>query len=81
MEKAKVTDRINVLEEALLKLDFVDGSLKILAAAFEDSGSFSRLNPEDVEKAVSGISAHVREATNKLDSVLDSLMKEGGCHE
>jgi len=75
MEKIIVTDRIDRLEEAQLELDYIKGTLRILAAAFEDSGSFSNLSPDDVEKTISGLDIHVYSAQQELDNVIGSLMK------
>lgn len=70
-----ITDRVEQLEDARLKLDYVEGTLKILAAAFEDCGAFSNMNPEDVEKTLSGLNVHVDSIGQELDNIIDSMMK------
>lgn len=75
MRNSTLTDRVERLEDARLKLDYVEGTLKILAAAFEDFGAFSNMNPEDVEKTLSGLNVHVKYIGQVLDNMVDSLMK------
>ncbi len=70
-----ITDKLEQLEDARLKLDYVEGTLKILAAAFEDCGAFSNMNPEDVEKTLSGLNVHVDSIGQELDNIIDSMMK------
>lgn len=72
MEKRiDVTSR---LEEALLKLDYVEGTLQIVGTAFEHSNAFASMNPEAVMNTLSGLHANVKSIQTELNTVLESLM-------
>lgn len=72
MEKRiDVTSR---LEDTLLKLDYVEGTLRLVVAAFEHSNAFSIMNPEDVMNTMSGLHANVEDIKTELNAVLESLL-------
>lgn len=70
-----ILEKIDRLEDARMKLDYVDGTLKMLIATFENSGAFSYMNPTDVERALTGLNVHVDYIGQEIDSIIASLMK------
>ena len=70
-KRIDVTSR---LEDTLLKLDYVEGTLRLVGAAFEHSNAFSSMNPEDVMNTMSGLHANVEDIKTELNAVLESLL-------
>ena len=71
-KRIDVTSR---LEEALLRLDYVEGTLQIVGTAFEHSNAFASMDPEAVMNTLSGLHANVKDVQTELDTVLKSIME------
>lgn len=70
-------DATSMLEDAILKLDYVAGAARVCAVAFDNQNAYASVPVQDTANAFFSIHSQLKEINQTISSVINIMIKDG----